>query len=255
MYQSLLPILKPLVFEGKSGILTVRNASGEQANLYLLEGIIEQVSTSNLEGPQAIKECMGWVDIHCTFAEDEAGSYTPAPGIDIAAILAHLEKISKNITIIQKRVPAGDAILQIDSVALAETDRLSAKDLKIAMLFDGKRSISEAIAASGKSELAVLTHTCRLVMAKVVQEVPAKVPMIEEERNFLLHSLEQMLLELVGLAAPLLINDAFAKIEVDKETLGQDDIRPLLDAVAEMLDSGEKEELASWEAGYLGEDS
>jgi hypothetical protein len=255
MYQSLLPILKPLVFEGKSGILTVRHASGEQANIYLLEGIIEQVSTSLLEGPRAIKECMGWVDIHCTFSEDEAGSYTPATDIDIAAILAHLEKISKNIAIIQKRVPAGDTVLQIDPEALNTTDTLGAKDLKIAMLYDGKRCITEVITASGKSELAVLSHTCRLIMAKVVTEAPSKVPMIEEERNFLLHSLEQMLLELVGLAGPLLIQDAFDKIEVQQDTLSQDEVRPLLNAVAEMLDSGEKEELAVWETGYLGDPS
>ncbi len=255
MYQSLLPILKPLVFEGKSGILTVNHATDEFTHFYLKEGIIEQVSTSLLEGPRAIKQCMGWVDIECTFSEDEQGSYSPAAGIDIAAILAHLEKVSKNIEIIQKRVPAGDSILHIDSDTLSQTENLSAKDLKIAMLFDGKRSITEVITASGKSELAALTHTCRLLMAKVLLEAPSKTPMIEEERSFLLHSLEQMLLELVGLAGPLLVKDAFAKIGVRIETLGQEDIRPLLDAVAEMLDEGEKEELTAWETGYLGEDT
>lgn len=255
MYQPLLPILKPLVFEGKSGMLTVSHTTGEFAHFYLKEGIIEQVSTSLLEGPRAIKQCMGWVDIECSFSEDEQGSYSPAAGIDIAAILAHLEKVSKNIAVIQKRVPAGDSILHIDANTLSHTESLGANDLKIAMLFNGRRSITEVIAASGKSDLAALTHTCRLVMAKVLLAAPCKIPMIEEERNFLLHSLEQMLLELVGLAGPLLVRDAFAKIEVHLEELSQEDIRPLLNAIAEMLDEGEKEELAAWEVGYLGENA
>ncbi len=255
MSTHLLTILKPLVFEGKSGVLQVTHAYNDQAHFYLKEGMIEQVTTSKLQGAKAVKLVNGWVSTTSTFLENEQGDYTPTPEIGTAAILALLEKSAKNIAIIQKKIPDNSIVLQINSGKLNTVDTLSTEDLKVAVLFDGTRSIEQALEISGKSELALLTYTCRLIMAGVAKaQVVQKNVMKEEEQILLLHSLNEMLTQLIGLAAPFLMDDAFAEIKSQPDMLSKEEIPLLLAAIRRMLDDNEKEELDEWERAYLGTD-
>lgn len=253
MSNHLLSILKPLVFEGKSGILQVTHAYNDQANFYLKEGMIEQVTTAKLQSEKAVKAVSGWVSIASTFLEDEQGNYSPTLEIGTAAILSFLEKSSKNIAIIQKKIPDNSVVLQIDSSKLSAVDTLSTEDLKVAVLFDGTRNIEQALEISGKSELVLLTHVCRLLMAGVAKaQVIQKEVMKEEEQILLLHSLNETLTELIGLVAPILVDDAFAEIESQPNMLSKEEIPLLLAAVRKTLDDKEKEELDKWERAYLG---
>lgn len=253
MSNDLLSILKPLVFEGKTGILQVTHAYNNQAQFYLKEGIIEQVTTSTLQGAKAAKLVSEWVSITTTFLEDEQGTYSPTQEIGTASILSLLEKSSKNIPVIQKRIPDNSAILEISSSKLNTVDTLGTEDLKVAVLFNGARSIEEAMKISGKSELTFLTYACRLIMAGVAKaQVTEKEMMKEEERILFLHSLQETLTQLIGLAAPLLIDDAFAEIKAQPDTLSNKAIPHLLTAIRKMLDDNEQEALDEWEKAYLG---
>lgn len=253
MSNHLLSILKPLVFEGKSGILQVTHAYNDQANFYLKEGMIEQVTTAKLQGEKAVKAVSGWVSIASTFFEDEQGNYSPTLEIGTAAILSFLKKSSKNIAIIQKKIPDNSVVLQIDSSKLSAVDTLSTEDLKVAVLFDGTRNIEQALEISGKSELVLLTHVCRLLMAGVAKtQVIQKEVMKEEEQILLLHSLNETLTELIGLVAPILVDDAFAEIKSQPNMLSKEEIPLLLAAIRKTLDDKEKEELDKWERAFLG---
>lgn len=253
MYNDLLSILKPLVYEGKSGILQITYAYDDQAHFYLKEGIIEQVTTSKFEGEKALRQVSGWVSFQSSFLEDEQGDYTPTTEIGTAAILSFLEKSSKTIAVIQKKIPNNDVVLQINSDKLNSVDTLTTENLKIAVLFDGTRSIEQTLKISGKSELALLAHTCRLIMTGVaqVQEVRKEL-MTEEEHILFMHSLEEMLTQLIGLAAPILMDDAFAAIGCQPESLGKEDIPSLLEEIRKSLDDNEREELDQWERAYFG---
>jgi len=246
MYQALLPIVKPLIFEGKSGILTITHKYDDQAKLYVREGIIEQGKTSKLEGKKAVAACLRWVNISTSFDEGLSESYNPDPEIDTNDILSFLEKSAKNIGVIQKRIPDDQAIFQIDSQKLNAATKLSADDLKIALLFDGRKSIEDILPLAGKSELAVLTHTCRLIMAGVAQQVSAKEILPEDKRSELIEKIEDKLIDLVGPAGAILVEDALANIGTKAERMAAEDLEPLVREIGSMLDEEEQEEFRSW---------
>jgi len=251
MYQSLLSIIKPLVFEGKSGTLQVMHKYNDQAQLFVKEGIIEQVKTKKLQGKKAVATCARWVNITTSFQEGKQGDYTPDPEIDTNDFLSFLEKSSKNIAIIQKKISDDDAVFQIDSNKLNNAKKLGAEDLKIALLFDGKRSIEQVLPLAGKSELAVLTHTCRLIISGVAQQASSKDVMPEQEREDFLQALEEKLTDLVGPAGPILAEDALSTIGSRPDMLAQNEIGPLLSAIGTMLENDEKVILDKWGTQFL----
>jgi len=251
MYKSLLPELKPLVFEGKSGILQVTHKYNDQARLFLKEGIIDQVETTKMSGKKAASTCARWISITTRFQEGEKGDYTPDPEIDTNSILSFLEKTYKNIEIINKNIPDDSAIFQIDSNKLNTADKLGAEDLKIALLFNGKRNIEQTVSMSGKSELAVLTHTCRLILSGVAKKVALKNVMAKQDQEDFLQSLNETLTDLVGPAGSILVNDAFEKIDSQPDMLAREEIPLLLAAIGTFLDDEEKGELDAWGTTYL----
>ncbi len=250
MYQSLLPTLKPLIFEGKSGILKITHRYNDQAQLFLREGIIEQVETTSLRGKQAAAACARWVSITTEFVEGQSDNYTPDPEIDTNSFLSFVEKIFNTIETINKNIPDNDVILQIDTDKLHKTDKLSAENLKIALLFDGVRNIEQVLLLSGKSELAVLAHTCKLVMAGVANKVTIKNVMPKQDREKFLELLNAKLTDLIGPAGLILVDDAFEKIGSDPETLTREEIPALIAEIGVLLDDKELVELDKWSTTY-----
>ncbi|HID70872.1 MAG TPA: hypothetical protein EYP35_10570 [Desulfobacterales bacterium] len=252
MYQSLLPILKPLVFEGKSGTLEVVHKYDDTARLYIKEGIVEQVETKSIQGKDAASSCMRWVSISATFQEGNHTNYTPDPSIDTMSLLSFLEKTFKNITIINDKIPDDNVIFQVDPEKLNNAAKLNASDYKMALLIDGQRDIAQIIAMSGQSELAVLTRICRLLLAGVAKEKEAasKEVMSSQEQNKFLTALNDELMGLVGPAGAVLVEDAFEQMDLSPEMLAKEDIGPLLSAVAELLEDEEKVALNQWSKNY-----
>jgi hypothetical protein len=251
MYQSMLPILKPLVFEGKSGVLQVTHKYDDQAKLFLREGIIEQIETKNLKGQQAAITCARWVNISVEFKEGVQESYTNDPKVDTNSFLSYLEKTSKTIKVITKRIPDDDTIFRINSKKLNRADKLHVDDFKIALLFDGKRSIEQILAMAGKSELAVLSHTCRLIFSGVAELVIQKDVMEKEDRIDFLKLLHEKLTELVGPAGSILVDDAFESIDSDPAMLTKKEIPLLIVEIGTLLDDEDQVELDAWGIAHL----
>ncbi len=250
MYRALFSILKPLIFDGKSGVLRIDYKYEDRAFLYLKEGLVEQVETSRLKGLKAAHACMRWVSITTEFREGRADGYQPDPDIDTNAILSYLEKAAKNIGVITKYIPDDDTVFRVDASKLHQTTKLNAEDFKIALLLDGRRSVAEVLAMSGKSELAVLTHVCKLILAGVARPAPAREGMPDEERNDFLQALNKKLTELVGPAAYLLVEDAFHAMGTGPESLARDEIPRLLGEIGTLLETDEQEALVRWSKRY-----
>jgi hypothetical protein len=251
MYQSLLPFVKPLIFEGKSGILDIVYKYNDTARLYFKEGIIEQVETKKMQGKSAASHCVQWVSFTTTFNEGATGQYTLDPAIDTMSLLSFLEKTAKNIDVINSNIPSDSIIFQVDPEKLNKANKLNEKDLKIASLFNGQRTVAQVITASGLSELAVLTRTCRLVLAGVAIEGQAKTLLSAEKQEDFLDALNDKLIDLVGPAASILVEDGFDEIHSSPETLAKEDIAPLLAAIGEQLDDEEKSILKVWGTDYM----
>lgn len=251
MYQSLLFVLKPLIFEGKSGLLEIIHKYDNAAKVYLKEGIVEQVETKTLSGKKAASTCIQWVSITTSFQEGVQSRYTPDSEIDTNYLLSFLEKTSKNIKVINEKIPDADVIFKIDSSKLQSAKKLGADDLKMAMLFDGRRTVAQVVAMSDFSELAVLTRVCRLLLSGVAQEAVVKDIMPENERSSFFDGLNKTLLDLIGPAGGVLIEDAFDSTGLRLEMLAHEDIPRLLSAIGELLDPEENDSLQKWGKQYF----
>ena len=247
----MLPTLKPLVFEGKSGVMLVRHKYNDQAQLFIKEGIIEGIETTTLNGKQAALTCSRWVNISTSFKEGSPGKFTPDQGINTNSFLSFLKKTANTIAVISKKIPDDTLILQMNPTKLSQTNKLNANDLKIALLLDGNRSIEDVLAIAGKPELPVLTHICRLILAGVTEEVVRKDVMVKHERTDFLDSLNDQLTELVGPVASILVEDAFEAIESQPDMLTKEEIPQLSTAISTHLDAADKSELHRWTTGYL----
>ncbi len=250
MYQPLFPIIKPLVFNGKSGVLHVVHAYGDEARIYLKEGIIVQVETKRLTSNKAAATFSRWVNITTEFDEGNPGNYQPDPDIDTNTLLDFLEKAQKNITIISKNIPSDQIVYQIDSEKLHAAKKLTTEDFKMALLFDGKRTLKQVVTMTNKSELAVLTHTCKLILAGVASVAPTKNIMEKEDRIAFLSGLNQLLTDMVGPAGPVLVDDAFKAIGSHPYTLAAEEIADLLAEIGVMLDEEEKKKMMAWGERY-----
>jgi hypothetical protein len=246
MYQSLLPVLKPLVFEGKSGILEIIYKYADRGVFYLNEGIIEQVETKNLQGKKAAAACIKWASITTHFTEGVRGKYIPDPEVNTHELLSYLEKVYKNIAVINGKIPDGNSVFQADFDKIGDTEKLSAGDLKVAMLLDGERNIEQVMRKSGKSELAVLTHICKVMIAGGMQQKKSNNVMDTNEQNDLLASLEKILIDLVGPAAPILIEDSFDEIQSKPQMLAKEDIQPLFSIIRKELSEDDKGHFDAW---------
>ncbi len=250
MYQSILPTLKPLVFEGKSGLLEVLYKYDDRALFFINEGIIEQIETKRLEGEKAATACTRWASITLTFTEGEQSSYLPAPQVDTNAILSYLEKVYKNLKVINENIPDNNAIYKIDLEKLNKSERLNAEDLKIGLLLDGKTSIEQLLAKSEKSELALLTHICKLILAGVARQTVRKKIMPKKEQDSFIQDLTTLLVSLVGPAGPILLEDCFKSIDSEPGMLAREEISPLLMAIKNELDDTDRAELETWSETY-----
>ncbi|RUM37383.1 MAG: hypothetical protein DSY58_03995 [Desulfobulbus sp.] len=251
MYQSLLPTVKPLIFEGKSGVLQIDYKYNDTAKLYVKEGIIEQVETHSQKGKRAASMCMQWLSFTTSFKEGAQGEYTLDPEIDTMSLLSFLEKTAKNIDVINNNIPSNDTIYRVDTDKLNAAKNLNAKDLKVALLFDGQRSLTNIIPLSGQSELALLTRTCRLILAGVAMEGASKNILPDHERGVFLDGLNDKLMDMVGPAASVLIDDAFDEIQASPESLAKEDLTPLLNTIGSQLEDDEATALIQWGAEYI----
>ncbi len=250
MYQSLLPILKPLIFEGKGGILEVTHKYNDTARIYLKEGIIEQVETKNMHGRKAALTCIQWISITTSFKENEQGNYLADPEIDTMSILSFLEKTFKNIPIINDNIPNDTIACQVDSHKLQKSDKLNANDLKIALLLDGQTSIGSIVSIASHPELTVLTRICRLLLDGVAEKVIIKDVMPSREREDFLDALEEKITDMVGPAGGFLIDNGFGEIGSSRDKLTREEIGQLVSSIGESLEDNEKAELEEWGTKY-----
>ncbi|GEM_PF-1765387 len=251
MYKSLLPELKPLIFEGKSGVLHIKHLDRDHAWLYLNEGLIKQVETSKLQGTKAVDTCLKWVSIEIHFEEGETGDYVSDDKIDTNAILSYLEKAHHNVRVIKQFLENNDTVLQIDTEKLSSAKGLNKETLKTALFFNGKTPLQEVIEKTGQPERTILIQACRLLNSGCARIVPNKKVLAKEERIDFLRTLNDKVMELVGPVGPILIDDAMAAIKTEPYSLTREELPLIIDEIARNVDISESDELTIWGSHYL----
>jgi len=253
MYQSLLPILQPLISDKKSGILYVTHRYNDQAQIFLRDGNIEEIKTKNYQGKNAAITCLRWVSITTRFQEGGDEKYTPDPEIKTDEFLASLKKVHRTIEIISEKIVDDKAVFQFDSRKLKNSSKLNANAFKTILLLDGKRSVAQIISISGKPELSVLTQICRAVMDGIAARAELhNSPVMKDGKKFL-EDLGAKLIDLVGPAGSALVNDALEKTGISVHSLDQDNIFLVLEAINAFLEEEDEDELEDWVKAYIAE--
>lgn len=251
MYKSLLPELKPLIFEGKSGVLHINHQEKDHARLYLKEGLIEQVETNNLQGTKAVDTCLKWVSIEIHFEEGETNDYYPDDKIDTNSILSYLEKAHHNVRVIKQYLENNDAVLQIDTDKLSSAKGLNQESLKTALYLNGQSSLQNVIDQTGQPERTILIHACRLLNSNCARIIPNKKTLPKEVRIEFLRALNDKVMELVGPVGPILIDDAMAAIDTEPYSLTQEELPLIIAEIVSNMDISEGDELTIWSNNYL----
>ncbi len=253
MYQSILNELKPLVFEGKTGMLELFSQNDDIAHIYIKEGLITQVATKKLKGKQAASTCVQWLSTVNSFQEGKTSPEPPDKSIDTMDIISFLEKAEKNIQIINNKIGDGNKVYAINQQDLQRAKNLDANDMKLALLFDGRKNINQIVAESKQPELAVLTRICRLIMAGVARETQVGEAIEASIRDNFLDELNDKILDFLGPAASVVIEDAFADIGSSPEQLTKEQLPLLMSKIRENLDTDERNQFDVWSKSKIKE--
>jgi hypothetical protein len=251
MYRSLYEEIKPLIFNGESGTLSIDCEYGESARIILNEGLIEGVYSEKAEGKQALETIAKWVSFSTRFSQGERGDRNSSITIDTNSFLSILEKVHKIIQKINSVIPSNNAIFKGDTSKVDKHKRFSSVDLKVMMLLDGKRPLKQVVPGSGYSELDVLISIFRLVSSGIVKFLSDDIPMPDKEREAFLESLSSKLTGYVGPAAAILVNDAFQTLGHGSEMLTLKEIPIVIESVSDPLEKEERELLTQWSLDYL----
>ncbi len=251
MYRSLYKILNPLVKLRSKGILRVWHEYGSDAEIFLSDGLIQGIRVGEKSGKNATNALIGWVSISDEFSEGETPRPGHGPGIDTDGLLTMLAKVEKRVGMIKKLVPENDAVFRLKPTEMMGEMKFSPQKLKVVIAISGKRSVKEIVLKSGLSELWALSIISQLCQQGLALMVSAQKPMEDKEKAHFLNSLKETLLELVGPAADVIIDDAFESIGSEPELVSRNQIAELIEAISYHLNSDEQLFFKKWGIDYI----
>ncbi len=239
MKNSLLTDLKTLVYNGESGVLTVDHKFGNQAKVYIEEGLIAGIVAGNTTGTEAAKLFGRWISVTSHFSKQKITLPKNIKSVETSSFLSALEKVAASVEKLKDVIPSYDTCIKIDMEKSNTDNQFSSQELKIALLLDGTRSVEQVISESGQPELEVLAKIYKLCNLGIARIFKANKPMKKQACESFLKNLQETLSELVGPVADVLLDDAFEKIGIQPDSLSETDIPLLLNTIGAEL--GEKE--------------
>jgi len=145
-YITLVEILYFLTINKKTGKLKIK--SNEEGEIYVEDGKCTHAKFKDLEGIDAIFELSLLKEGNISFYPNEFPSKKTISG-EIGKLFEEVERRSKEIRDLEKKIPPLDAVLLKSDKTPDETLKLRKNDWKILSLIDGKRKLREIIIESG----------------------------------------------------------------------------------------------------------
>jgi hypothetical protein len=251
MYQSILSILKNLIRDKKTGALSVTNEFNEQASIFFKEGLIQQAEIGETQGRKPLSTCIQWLRIETVFQEGDIWEYSPDTAINTSETVAFLEKMEVNIEKINNNIPSNDSILYFDSSRLKKMKKINAKYFKIALLFNGQRTLKQVREKSSLTDMVFLVNACDLIMLNIVVRKDNEISLSTADREIFLQKLDTKLNEFVGPATSFIVDDAFEAINSQADILKGHEMPLLIQHIGTCLDADDKEEFNTWSKAYL----
>jgi len=250
MYRSLYHIIQPKVEAKMSGVIKLLHASEQSGAIELEKGVLTAFVQGKHTGVDAAKIMFRWVNMAVMFTQDESLELPIQNRLNTKATLDQLRKIDARVTMFKELIGGCDAVFRFTGQQIDGEQQFTSKELSVSFILDGKASIKEAQQKSDMSELDLLVTICRLIKTGLVKEVRPHQPMAAEKRLGFLEGLENVLSDITGPVASVLINDAFQAIGAPPDKLAECDIPHLYSVIAFHLEDDEKEAFSEWVSAF-----
>jgi len=251
MYKHLYGTISKLIKEGKTGTLSIENAYGLEAKIMLDNGEIVALSVEGLTGNKAANKLFGWVSVSTLFISGQSDIGPMLTGVDTEKFLGILKTADTKVEAINKVIPDNNAVFKIVTNDSGKEVKFSSQMLKVAAALNGKQTISEIVVELNMTELETLGYICLLFSKDMAKMVAASKPLVDDERDYILKTLEERIGEFVGPAAGILIQDAFESTGTDPEFLTKTQLAELTIEVCQQIDEKEIISVKKWVLDYL----
>ncbi len=254
MYESILTALQSPVSKNKSGTLEIRHKCGNTARIFLKNGQIEQIETTKKQGMEAASTCVQWLSFTSSFYENKQEEYIRDDKLSSSIILKFLNKMDSNIRMINELISHDGVVFEFNSSKLQDAGNIKSDDFKLALLFNGKRTIAEALEASGQPEYTFLVKICKLILPGVLGKTTGSTrksgPPSPGDRIFF-DQLNQKIMDLVGPAGSILVEETMQNLGISEQTLDAVAMQRLLPELGDMLEPEDKDGLKQWGKQFL----
>lgn len=249
MKPSLYEMLSLLVSSEKSGRLGLSHSAGLEGEIYLDRGRIAAVQARGTQGPEAAKEIAQWLNPSIEFNE---GAAPPSEGKGVPAPLYvdMLKKADRVLQQIRRTIPDNQTIVKL-MLEDGLFEDFEAKELKVALLLDGRQTVEQVLSQSGLPQLETLSIIYRLLHRGRARKLTTYQPMDTAARQAFQEAVRNTLLDLVGPAAEVIMAEAFESMKIKPELLAKEQVPELIASISRHLDPDETAAFKQWAARAL----
>jgi hypothetical protein len=256
MYESILTALQSPVSKNKSGTVEIRYKYGDTARIYLKNGEIEQIETTKTQGMSAASTCVQWLSFTSSFNENNQGNYIRDDKLSSSIIMKFLNKMDANIRMINELIPHDGVIFEFNSSKLQDAGNIKPDDFKLALLFNGQRTVAEALEASGQPEYTFLAKICKLILPGVLGKVAGSTGIAgapSQGNKKIFDQLNQKIMDLVGPAGSILVEEAMQNLGISDQSLDATAMQRLLPELIDMLEPEDRDALQQWGKQFMND--
>lgn len=246
MYRSLYNIVTHRVEQKSTGVLKLLHAGGQSGEIQFSDGAVCWIAQEELSGAEAANIIFRWINIAVIFLEGASINNPSRKRLNTDFILEQLKKVDTRVRMFKELIGGCDAVFRFTGQDIDGQHQFSPKDLSVSFLLDGKTSIKEAQKKSDLNELDMLVTICRLIKTGLVKKIHSHKPMAGEKRSVFLDELNDILSDITGPVASVIINDAFEAIGAPPEELAECDLPHLYSVVRHHLEEDERAEFTKW---------
>jgi len=244
MYRSLYSVLKSVISSKSTGVLEIVHYSDDRGMIYLSQGAIVRVKTSELSGTKAAEQIFSWLSFFAQFKEKPIKiTGTPKSVEQTKKIMLYLANVDKKIRKIINDVEGCEAVIALTQTGRDAKDEFTPEDQGVALALDGVKTIIEILVHSELYELEVLLIISGFVDRKFAEIKSPHASVTSDESNRFFEIVVDMLSDITGPVGEIIVDEVCDAMGMARENLCKSDIGPLLNAARKRLDTDEQDAL------------
>jgi len=225
----LFDLIKPLLLDRKTGLLTVK--SKEHGEIFLYRGNIVHAKDDQFSGEYAFFSVMGWNTGKVTFEPDisptEHSIFLPAE-----QLFLNWSYLRDDWERIKEVIPSPQTAFRLPTQSISEDKNIKKDHWNVLALSNGVRTTSEIARILNWDESKVLKTTYQLVKAGLLEKVEEVLSKKRLGEKFF-QMLEVELKKVMGPVAPYIIEDQLIDFGETKDSFPQDQAPSLIKALGE----------------------